>query len=160
MKLYHYCCRHSIGAILRDKGTLKPNPLPGRQVQTELRAREWGYDDVPIWVYPVVWVTDIDIARREDAMKVGLGQIEGNFTNCFRPEVRFRGPNVGLVPWKQWADQNVQPEQFEHRAALEESYGADPSRWWVTSRPITGCRLDHSYHAEPGYQLPRREKRA
>jgi hypothetical protein len=147
MKLYHYCCQHTVQGILASKGTLKPNPHPGRQFATEKRAQEWGLEEYPIWVYPVVWVTDVDVHTRNDAMLVGLGQVEGNLTNCFRVEFRFLVPNVGLQPWKEWADANVPPELEEHRGFLETGYGVDPAHWWVSPKPITGCRLDHTYHA-------------
>jgi hypothetical protein len=148
MKFYHYCCRHSIEGILASKGTLNPNPHPGRQPLVEERAKKWGLGELPIWVYPVVWLTDVDVRSRADAMLVGLGQAEGNLTDCFRVEFRFIVPNVGLRTWADWADANVPLDLAEHRKFLETGLGVDPSRWWVSSRPINGCRLDHGYHAK------------
>lgn len=147
MKFYHYCCRHSIQGILAAKGTLNPNPNPGRQPLTEERAKRWGMEEYPIWVYPVVWVTDVDVRDRADAMLVGLGQVEGNLTDCFRVEFRFIVPNVGLRTWADWADANVPLDLAEHRKFLETGLGVDPARWWVSPNPVRGCRLDHNYHA-------------
>jgi hypothetical protein len=147
-RYFHYTCRHSIHGILNSKGTLVPNPHPGRQPVTEERAKQWGMNEQMVWVYPVVWTTDVDVHTRHDAMLVGLGQVEGNLTDCFRVEFRFIVPNVGLRPWKDWADQNVSPDLARHRQFLETGYGVDPGRWWVSPHPITGCRLDHSYHAK------------
>jgi hypothetical protein len=147
-KFWHYACSHSVHAILADKGTLKPNNHPGRQPLTEARAKALGMEDYPIWVYPVVWVTDVDVQSRDDAMLVGLGQVEGNITDCFRVEFRFIVPNVGLQTWEDWADANVGPGLAEHRHLLETGLRVDPTRWWVSPKPLRGCRLDQSYHAK------------
>lgn len=152
MRFYHYACRHSIHDILAAKGTLRPNPNPGRQPLIAERARKLGMDAEMAWVWPVVWVTDVDVHTREDAHLIGLGQLntigmKGELTDCLRVQFRFIVPNVGLHPWKEWADAHVQPENAENRRLLEISYGADPTRWWVSDKPITGCRLDQSYHA-------------
>jgi hypothetical protein len=148
-RFFHYCCRHSVNGILDAKGTLVPNPHPGRQTVTEARAKAWGLGDEFVWVYPVVWVTDVDVMSRDDAMLVGLGQVGGDLTDCFRVEFRFIVPNVGLQPWTEWADANVGPELAKHRQALETCYGADPSHWWVSDKALTGCRIDQGYHATP-----------
>jgi hypothetical protein len=146
MKFYHYACQHSVGSILKDKGTLRPNQHAGRQPLTEARAKSWGLGEQMVWVYPVVWVTDVDVHDRGDAMLVGLGQVEGNMTDCFRVEFRFIVPNVGLRPWKDWADANVPVDLAQHRRFLETGLGVDPARWWVSDKPISGCRLDQGYH--------------
>jgi hypothetical protein len=130
MRLYHYTCDHSINAILDEGGTLKPNPAPGWQRK------------VPSFVFPVVWTTDVDIRTREDAQLVGLAQLAGNLTNCYRTQYRLIVPRVGVVPWEEWADENA-----DHmiRLLLEDSPGADPSRWFVSPMPIRGARLDEHY---------------
>lgn len=146
-RLWHYTCTHGINGIVKARGTLKPNQMTGFQPKVAARFRElFGEDqDMHAYVWPVVWVTDVDVQTRGDACLLGLGQLEGNLTDCFRIEFRFRVPNVGLVPWKQWADEHVLPG--EPRKLLESAAGCDPTRWWVSDKPITGCALDTRYHA-------------
>ncbi len=62
MKLFHYCCSHSVPGIRRDR-TLKPNPHP------------W----LPI---PLVWLTDLEEPHRE-----GLG-LTSETLRCDRTEYR------------------------------------------------------------------------
>jgi hypothetical protein len=146
LKLYHYTCHHSIRAIIEGKGRLVPNTAPGFQNAVMARAKQWGLSDEVAYAYPVVWVTDIDVRTRHDAKLIGLGQIAGNLTDCFRIEYRFIVPNVGLVPWRQWADLHDEaPEGF--RGLLETVDGADPDHWWVSDKVIPGARLDTKYHA-------------
>jgi hypothetical protein len=132
MRLYHYTCRHSIFAIVEQGGTLKPNPAPGWQKR------------VPSFSFPVVWLTDVDVRSRDDARLIGLAQLGGNITDCYRIEWRLIVPRVGVVPWSDWADENA-----DHmiRFSLEESPGADPEHWFVAPRPISGARVDEHYRA-------------
>jgi hypothetical protein len=149
VRYLHYCCRHSVGPILKSGGVLKPNTSPGFQPKVVARAKELGMDEALCYAYPVVWVTDVDVRTHSDAMKIGLGQLEGNLTDCFRVEFRFIVPNVGLMTWEQY--KAAQPDEAPpgYRDLLEDAAGADPSRWWVSTRPVTGCRLDQTYHATP-----------
>lgn len=62
MKLYHYCCSHSLIGIRRD-GTLKPNPHP------------W----LPL---PLVWLTDLAEPHRD---ALGLTSVT---LRCDRTEYR------------------------------------------------------------------------
>jgi hypothetical protein len=150
-KYYHYTCRHSIHKILAGKGTLVPNTQPGFQPKVMAKAREIGLpENVISYAYPVVWATDIDVREHADARKIGLGQLLGDLTNCYRVEFRFIVPNVGLVPWAKWGPANTPPEMEEYRDLLETADGVDPEHWWVSEKPITGCRLDTSYHAIKG----------
>jgi hypothetical protein len=127
VKLWHYACEHSVAAIIADRGTLRPNPKPGPQ---EL---------VPgAFVYPVIWLTDVDVRSEADAELVGLA---GHFTRCERTGWRFEVPRLAsIVPWSVWADAHADPE---HRAVLELDRPAE--RWWVSAAPIAGCRLDERY---------------
>lgn len=95
----------------------------------------------------MIWLTDVDVNNHADAKVIGLGQLMGNLTDCLRVEFRFIVPNVGLVPWREWADQNVKPEHAEVRASLEDAEGCDPSRWWVSDKALSGARIDQGYHA-------------
>ena len=145
---WHYACRHSVGPILKGGGILLPNKSPGLQPKVIARAKELGLgDEVTCYAYPVVWVTDVDVKTSSDAMKIGLGQLEGDLTDCFRVEFRFRVPNVGLMAWANYKDILVDEAPPGYRDLLESSAGADPSRWWVSVKPISGCRLDQTYHA-------------
>lgn len=132
MKLYHYTCRHSIYDIVEQGGTLKPNPAPGWQKK------------VASFSFPVVWLTDVDVRSRDDAKLIGLAQLAGDITNCYRIAWRLIVPNVGVVPWSDWADENA---DNMIRFSLEESPGADPDRWFVCPGPISGARLDEHYRA-------------
>jgi hypothetical protein len=143
-KFYHYACHHSVEDILACRGTLVPNPYAGFQPKVMAEARRLGLDNVAVYVFPVVWVTDVDVCSLEDAVKIGLSQ--SPLSHCNRTEFRFLVPNVGLVPWERWADQNLAPEQAEFRSLLEDREGgAEPDRWWVSSKPVAGCRLDEGY---------------
>lgn len=144
MRFYHYTCQHSISAILSEGGKLRPNPQLGFQPEVRRQAEAiMGSDtDWAAYVFPVVWVTDVDIRSRDDAKLVGLGQLAGNLTRCQRVEFRFIVPNVGLMPWARWADANADPEI---RAYLEAAEGAVPERWWVAPEPVAGARLDERY---------------
>jgi hypothetical protein len=146
-RFYHYTCKHSIGKILANKGTLVPNTTPGFQPKVMARAKELGLGDELCYAYPVVWLTDVDVMTHNDAMKIGLGQLEGDLTDCFRVEFRFIAPNVGLMSWQNYKDILVDEAPPGYRDLLEATAGADPSRWWVSVKPVTGCRLDQTYHA-------------
>jgi hypothetical protein len=130
VKLYHYACRHSVNGILESRGELRPNPETGWQKK------------VQSFVFPVVWLTDVDIRSRDDAALVGLAQLGGDITGCLRVEFRFIVPNVGVLPWARWAEDNADPVV---RRLLEESPGADPARWFVSPGPVRGSRLDQRY---------------
>lgn len=150
-RYWHYTCSHWVRKIVSDRGTLRPNPQAGPQPKIAERARELGIGEAVIamaaYAYPVAWVTDVDVRDHRDAMKIGLGQLEGDLTDCFRVEYRFIVPNVGLVPWRRWADEHSPPEKAEYRELLETAYDADPDRWWVVDHPLPGCRLDLTFHA-------------
>lgn len=151
-RFYHYACSHSITKILKGGGTLIPNRGTGFQPKVAARFRELfpgrPDTDMQAFVWPVIWVTDVDVRTEADARLIGLGQLEGNLTDCYRVEYRFLVPNVGIAPWRQWADEHiVEPDECEARGLLETAYGCDPERWWVADKPITGCRLDQHYHA-------------
>lgn len=153
-RFWHYTCRHSINGILANKGTLRPNQAAGPQPKVAAKARELGIAEdiiqMSAYAYPVVWVTDIDVRTHQDAKVIGLGQIYGDMTDCLRIEFRFIVPNVGLVPWKIWGPDHTPPEREEYRDLLETADGVEPEHWWVSERPIGGCRLDTSYHAVKG----------
>jgi hypothetical protein len=141
VRLFHYTCRHSLGGIISARGTLRPNPFAGRQIVME-RAGFHGY------AYPVVWVTDVDVVCREDAAKIGLQAKPGSELTCDRVQWRFLVPNVGLVPWTEWADRHHDEwAPPAYRALLEAAEGAEPARWWVAAKPVPGCRLDQRYRA-------------
>lgn len=126
-RLWHYTCEHSVAAIAADRGTLRPNPKAGRQ------------EFVDAWVYPVVWLTDVDVQSHVDACVIGLGN---RVTDCDRTGWRYIVPRVGVVPWAAWADAHADPG---HRYLLELAPGADAARWWVCPGPIAGARLDERY---------------
>lgn len=139
MRFFHYTCQHSIAGILADRGTLRPNPFAGRQISME-RAGFHGY------AYPVVWVTDVDVACREDAARIGLQAKAGSPLTCDRLEWRFVVPKVGFMPWAEWADcHHDQWAPLEYRRLLEAAEGADPKHWWVSPVAIAGARLDERY---------------
>ena len=143
VRFYHYTCRHSVEAIVADKGTLRPNPNAGWQEKVRQLTGERAY------TFPVVWVTDVDVRTRSDAVLTGLSQPGDNITKCLRVEFRFIVPNVGLVPWREWSKEAPEPG---YRALLESA--GDPGRWWVSGKPIRGCRLDQAYAcgwAGPGH---------
>jgi hypothetical protein len=151
-RFLHYSCGHWVRKIVAEGGTLRPNAKAGVQPQVAAKARSLGIAEDVIemaaWAYPVVWVTDVDVNSQRDAQLIGLGQLAGmDVTDCFRVEYRFIVPNVGLHPWKEWADANSPPERAVYRALLESADEADPDRWWVSDKPLTGCRLDLRYHA-------------
>jgi hypothetical protein len=129
-RLYHYACEHSVQGILADGGLLKPNPHAGQQKL------------VDTFVYPVVWLTDVDVRDHADACLIGLGNLNG-IIECDRTRWRFIVPRVGVVPWHEWADAN--PINPTFRAMLELGEGCDPERWFVCPGPLRGARLDERY---------------
>lgn len=140
MRLYHYACEHSVKGILADGGVLKLNPLVGEQ-----KFFAGAY------VYPVVWLTDVDVQSHADACLIGLGNLDG-IVACNRVGWRFIVPRVGVVPWKEWADANVDNAPF--RWVLENGEGCDPTRWFVCPGELRGARLDERYHTSSTHGLP------
>jgi hypothetical protein len=138
VRLYHYACGHSVRKILDDRGTLRPNPFAGRQ----LKLAEEGFD---AFAYPVVWLTDVAVRSRDDALALGLGGLSG-VIECNRVEFRFVVPKVGVVTWESWADAHaLEWGPPGYRELLEAADGADPARWWVAAHPVSGARLDENY---------------
>ena len=143
-RLYHYACHHSVDAIIADRGTLRP-PAGGTQRKIEARARQLGLGNLKVHSFPVIWFSDVDVHGYDDALLMGLGNIEG-LNDCLRVEYRFIVPNVGIERWADWADAHLTAEQQEYRALLDAADGCDPARWWVSDKPVVG-RLDTAYRA-------------
>jgi hypothetical protein len=129
-RLFHYTCEHGIDRIVAERGLLRPNPKPGRQ----------EYFDT--WVYPVVWLTDLDVVTDEDVHRVGLGR-ESGLIRCNRVAWRFIVRCPWAVWWPTWADANNVDVGF--RRDLEQD--RSPQHWWVSEKPIPGVRLDEGYLA-------------
>jgi hypothetical protein len=135
-RLYHYTCDHSLDKILAC-GYLRPPP-GGVQRKVEHIT---GFRVIAL---SVVWLTDIDVANEEDVEVLGLGAHSGLIT-CDRVEFRFRVPSSAGEWWPEYADRAVAAGQLSatYRADLE--LEREPKRWWVSTGPIPGVRLDERY---------------
>ena len=139
-RLFHYCCDHSVAAIVADGGTLRPHP-DGGTLQT---ADVPGIGPITAYVWPLVWLTDLDVESLEDADVLGLGNRSG-LLRCNRTAFRFVVPRLGAIEsWSAWADRHAL-EHSEQRRLMELAPGCDPARWFVSSRPISGARLVEAY---------------
>lgn len=122
MSLYHYTCSHGIAGI-GAFGKLLPRTCP------------W-MPDAPA----VVWLTDM-VEPDRDA--IGL---TSTILTCDRLEGRYvvsrNAP--GVFDWASFAAAHVGDTAARRTA---ERY-ADPSRWWVSTTPIS-ARRDLSYRRPP-----------
>jgi hypothetical protein len=135
-RLYHYCCHHSVAAILADRGTLRP---PAAEIMA--RAAELAVELVgePFAPPRVVWLTDLDVTEHDDRRALGLA---GTRTACDRTAFRFVVPRLAVIePWRAWAARVAYP--LAH--LLDVAAGALPERWFVAEEPIRGARLDERY---------------
>ena len=108
---------------------LKPNPHSGQQKL------------VDSYVYPVVWLTDLDIKDRAEANLIGLGNLN-NLLTCDRIAYRFIVPRVGVVTWREWAD--AHPLNPAYRYMLEAAEGR-PGAVVRGRRHGQRARLDENY---------------
>jgi hypothetical protein len=106
MRLYHYCCSHSLEGIRRD-GFLKPH-------------RQVALGDVEL-----VWLTDLDAPDR-----LAL-RLTSDLLDCDRLEHRIV-VDVEAIHWPRYARQLP----LELRRPLELATGARPMHWYVSEHPV------------------------
>jgi hypothetical protein len=106
MRLYHYCCSHSLEGIRRD-GFLKPH-------------RQVALGDVEL-----VWLTDLEAPDR-----LAL-RLTSDLLDCDRLEHRIV-VDVEAIHWPRYARQLP----LELRRPLELATGARPMHWYVSEHPV------------------------
>jgi hypothetical protein len=106
MRLYHYCCSHSLKGIRRD-GFLKPH-------------RQVALGDVEL-----VWLTDLEVP---DRLALGL---TSRRLHCDRTKHRVE-VDAEAIHWPRYARQLP----LELRRPLELATGARPMHWYVSEHSV------------------------